>query len=44
MARLTQNDALLHQQEQMAALGTMSAGLAHELNNPAAAAQEAPHS
>jgi signal transduction histidine kinase len=39
MARLTQNEALLHQQEKMAALGTMSAGLAHELNNPAAAAQ-----
>lgn len=39
MARLSQNDALLHQQERMAALGTFSAGLAHELNNPAAAAQ-----
>ena len=39
MARLTQNEALLHQQEKMAALGTLSAGLAHELNNPAAAAQ-----
>jgi len=38
MSRLTQNDALLHQQEKMAALGTLSAGLAHELNNPAAAA------
>lgn len=37
--RLTQNESLLHQQEKMAALGTMSAGLAHELNNPAAAAQ-----
>lgn len=39
MARLNQNDSLLHQQEKMAALGTLSAGLAHELNNPAAAAQ-----
>ncbi len=39
MSRLSQNDALLHQQERMAALGTLSAGLAHELNNPAAAAQ-----
>src|SRR6266511_424556 len=39
MARLTQNESLLHQQEKIAALGTMSAGLAHELNNPAAAAQ-----
>jgi len=39
MARLTQNESLLHQQEKMAALGTMSAGLAHELNNPSAAAQ-----
>ena len=39
MTRLSQNESLLHQQEKMAALGTMSAGLAHELNNPAAAAQ-----
>lgn len=39
LARLNQNESLLHQQEKMAALGTMSAGLAHELNNPAAAAQ-----
>jgi signal transduction histidine kinase len=39
IARLSQNESLLHQQEKMAALGTMSAGLAHELNNPAAAAQ-----
>jgi len=39
MARFSQNEALLHQQEKLAALGTMSAGLAHELNNPSAAAQ-----
>jgi len=39
MSRLGQNESLLHQQEKMAALGTLSAGLAHELNNPAAAAQ-----
>jgi len=31
MTRLNQNDALLHQQERMAALGTYSAGLAQEL-------------
>ena len=35
--RLRQNEALLRQSEKMAGLGTLAAGLAHELNNPAAA-------
>jgi signal transduction histidine kinase len=33
--------ALEHNREHLAALGTMAAGLAHELNNPAAAARSA---
>ena len=37
MARLRSNEALLRQSEKMATLGTLAAGLAHELNNPAAA-------
>ena len=38
-ARLRSNEALLRQSEKMATLGTLAAGLAHELNNPAAAVQ-----
>src|SRR3990172_7209303 len=37
--RLRQNEAMLRQSEKMAGLGTLAAGLAHELNNPAAAAR-----
>jgi signal transduction histidine kinase len=35
--RLRDTEAMLRQSEKMASLGTLSAGLAHELNNPAAA-------
>ena len=37
VTRLRSTETLLVQSERMAALGTLSAGLAHELNNPAAA-------
>src|SRR5574341_56751 len=38
-ARLRSTETLLRQSGKMAQLGTLSAGMAHELNNPAAAAQ-----
>jgi signal transduction histidine kinase len=39
MGRLRSSEAMLREREKLAALGTLSAGLAHELNNPAAAVQ-----
>jgi signal transduction histidine kinase len=39
--RATEVDGFLRQQEKLAALGKMAAGLAHELNNPASAARRA---
>jgi signal transduction histidine kinase len=41
LGRWRETEARLRQREQLAQLGTLSAGLAHELNNPAAAAKRA---
>lgn len=41
LARWRETEARLRQREQLAQLGTLSAGLAHELNNPAAAVNRA---
>jgi signal transduction histidine kinase len=39
MARLRNTETMVAQNEKLASLGTLAAGLAHELNNPAAAAK-----
>jgi signal transduction histidine kinase/predicted CoA-binding protein len=39
VARLQSTEAMLRQSEKIAQLGTLTAGVAHELNNPAAAVQ-----
>jgi signal transduction histidine kinase/predicted CoA-binding protein len=39
VSRLRSSEILLRQSEKMAQLGTLTAGIAHELNNPAAAAK-----
>ena len=38
MERLRNTEAMLNQREKLASLGTLAAGITHELNNPAAAA------
>ena len=43
VSRLREMESTLREREKLAALGTLSAGLAHELNNPAAAAARAVH-
>src|SRR5581483_339688 len=40
-SRLQTTEALMSQHEKLAALGKLSAGLAHELNNPASAGRRA---